>query len=149
MDSTAIIPGIQGATLAEITYSWQGASAELVLHADIAPRCEQLKLRFGGVSRLVVPRQCGKLNEPAVVRRVAGPILLDDKSKVSYLRIETTSGDLLELDFDPLEIVGPSLVRISTTAPRDQGWLPHLHDASLVEVCVREEDRTAEMLVGR
>lgn len=147
MDTIAVIPNLAGATLADLTFSWQDARAEMVVHPSpsLATPSGALHLRVSEIKRFIVPREA-KSPEPASIRAVSGPCRLDDETL--HLRLELASGDLIEFDFGTLDLL-PSIRVTAPEAPLpEHPPLPHLHDARLAEIRLSPEQKTADLVAG-
>lgn len=147
MDTIAVLPNLAGATLADLTFCWQDARAEMVVYpsSSLAAPSGALHLRFSEIKRLIAPRST-KSPEPATIRGISGPCRLDDET--THLRLELTSGDLLELDFRSLDLVPSIGVPAQEEPLPEHPALPHLHDAQLVDLRLSPEQQTAELVAG-
>ena len=77
---------LQGGVLKSLLVDWLAGTAEIrVEHMPSSAQVKSLILRFGGLARLVVPREGQWRGEMGVAR--------------IHLRIEMQSGDVIELDY--------------------------------------------------
>ena len=127
---------LQGGVLKSLLVDWLAGTAEIrVEHMPSSAQVKSLILRFGGLARLVVPREGQWRGEMGVAR--------------IHLRIEMQSGDVIELDYVSLEAEpATGLARPSVSPEPDHPEFPDLHDAPLRDVRLCWSAGTAEILVG-
>lgn len=142
---------LQGGVLTRLLVDWLAGTAEISIdHTPNSAQAKPLILRFGGLARLVVPRE-GQWRGAMGVARIHGPITLEHDRQ--HLRIEMQSGDVIELDFVSLEaepatdLAQPS-VPPEPEHPHSHPEIPDLHDAPLRDVRLCWSEGTAEILVG-
>lgn len=142
---------LEGGVLKRLLVDWLAGTAELrIEHGPSPERTEGLVLRFGGLARLVVPRE-GQWRGEMGVARIHGPVTLEHDRQ--HLRLEMQSGDVLELDYVSHEVEPPDAFTRDPASPTAANPAPHpalpdLHDAPLRDVRLCWSEGTAEVLVG-
>lgn len=142
---------LQGGLLRSLIVDWLAGTAEISIdHTPSPPQVRPLILRFGGLARLVVPRE-GQWRGEMGVARIHGPITLEHDRQ--HLRLEMQSGDVIELDYVSLVAEPPDALAQHSASPDAEDPAPHpeipnLHDAPLRDVRLCWSEGTADVLVG-
>jgi hypothetical protein len=142
---------LQDGVLKSVLVDWLAGTAEISIdHTPSPAQVKPLILRFGGLARLVVPRE-GQWRGEMGVARIHGPITLEHDRQ--HFRIEMQSGDVIELDYLSLVVEPPGdfaelSVSLEPGHPSSHPEIPDLHDATLRDVRLLWSEGTAEFLVG-